>query len=192
MVRRLLLSLLLCLGATAAPRPHPRLQIDDKLLSQIRALRDRQDPLWLRLEKFTASSRPNGQAPAVVFSNMLLYLVSDDSAAFDRAWQFVSGKIYRNKTDRSDGLTPLIDIYKDKHQAAFIGGDFIGVIAHFYDWGYAKLTSDQRKDLAQWLLDACSFTWLENQSSHAFLRNDGASAAFGLSSTAFALQGRHA
>jgi hypothetical protein len=173
----------------AAPRPHPRLQIDDKLLGEIRTLRDAHDPLWLRLEKFATGSRANGQPPAIVLSNLLVYLVSDDSAAFDRAWQFVRGKIYRNKTDNSAGLMPLIEIYKDKHQAAFMGGDFIGVIAHFYDWGYAKLSSEQRKDVAQWLIDACSFDWLENQSSHAYLRNDGASAAFGLASTAFALQG---
>ena len=167
MVRVLTWLLLLCTGITAAQRQHPRLQIDEKLLAQIRILRDAHDPLWLRMEKFAATAKPNGQPPAIVFSNMLLYLASQDSAAFDRAWQFVRGKIYRNKTDNSAGLTPLIEIYKDKHQAAFMGGDFIGVIAHFYDWGYAALSGDQRKDLAQWLVDACTFTWMENQSSHA-------------------------
>ena len=186
---RSLLFLLWSLSLLAAPRPHPRLQVDDKLLAQVRALRDAQDPLWLRLQKYTASTRPNAQPHAVVLSNMLVYLVSQDADAFDRAWQFVRSKIYRNKTDASGGLLPLLELYKDKHGAAFMGGDFIGVMAHFYDWGYARLSDGQRKDLAQWLVEACAFTWLENQSSHSYLRNDGASAAFGLASTAYALQG---
>jgi hypothetical protein len=186
---RLAALLFLSFSLTAAPRPHPRLQVDEKLLAQIRALRDAHDPLWTRMQKFTTTQGNKAQPQAVVLSNMLVYLVSQDSDAFDRAWQFVRGKIYRNKTDATAGVMPLLELYKDKHQAAFIGGDFIGVMAHFYDWGYDKLSPAERKDLAQWLVDACSFTWLENQSSHAYLRNDGASAAFGLASTAYALQG---
>ena len=187
--RSFVLSLVLCGSLPATPRPHPRLQVDDKLLAQIRTLRDARDPLWIRLEKFTASNRPQNQPQTAVLSNMLVYLVSQDSGAFDHAWQFVRGKIYRNETDASGGLMPILDLYKDKHGAAFMGGNLIGVVAHFYDWGYDKLSSDQRKDLTKWLVDACAFTWLDNPGSHSFLRNDGAAVAFGLASTAYALQG---
>ncbi len=188
MGRSLLIVLLISGGILAAPRPHPRLQLDDKLISQIRELRDAKDAKWVRLEKFTSSSR-QGQPHAIVLSNMMVYLVNQDPAAFDHAWQFVRGKIYRNKTDSSGGLMPLLELYKDAHGAAFQGGDFMGVVAHFYDWGFAKLSEEHRKDVSKWLVDAACYTYLENHSSHAFLRNDGASVAFGLASTAYALQG---
>jgi hypothetical protein len=151
---RLATLIFLSFSLIAAPRPHPRLQVDEKLLVQIRALRDAQDPAWVRMQKFTSSAGNKAQPQAVVLSNLLLYLVSRDSDAFDRAWQFVRSKIYRNKTDASGGVLPLLELYKDKHPAAFIGGDFIGVMAHFYDWGYARLSSGERQDLAQWLVDA--------------------------------------
>ena len=76
---RLTLLLLLSYSLTAAPRPHPRLQVDGKLLVRIRALRDAQDPAWLRMQKFTASAGTKAQPQAVVLSNMLVYLVSQDS-----------------------------------------------------------------------------------------------------------------
>ena len=186
---RLTFLIFVSFSLLAAPRPHPRLQVDEKLIAQIRALRDANDPAWVRMQKFTTSTGPKVQPPAMVLSNMLEYLVSQDSAAYDRAWQFVRSKIYRNKTDASGGVLPVLELYKDKHQAAFMGGDFIGVMAHFYDWGYARLSPGERKDLADWLVGACAFTWLDNKSSHAYMRNDGASAAFGLASTAYALQG---
>lgn len=188
MIRSLLIVSLLCGNVLADQRPHPRLQVNEKLLAEIRGLRDAKDPLWLRLEKFTAANRGN-QPQSIVLSNMLVHLVSQDPAAFDRAWTFVRSKIYRNKNDASGGLVPILELYHgDHHQAAFIGGDFMGVIAHFYDWGYSKLGEEQRKDITKWLVDAACFTYLENKGSHAFLRNDGASVAFGLASAAFALR----
>jgi hypothetical protein len=188
-MRSLLIVLLVATSVSAAPRPHPRLQIDDKVLDQIRALRDAKDPLWTRLQKFTSAKRQN-QPQAAVLSNLLVYLVTQDANTFDNACQFVRSKIYRNKTDASGGLVPLLELYGgDAHKAAFQGGDFMGVVAHFYDWGYAKLGDEQRKDLIKWMVDAAAYTQLENKGAHSYLRNDGASAAFGMGSIAYALQG---
>ena len=189
MVRSLLIVVFLCGSIFGGQRAHPRLQVDEALLTEIRTLRDANNPLWMRVQKFNGSGREKAQAHSVVLSNMLGYLVTRDSAAFDHAWQFVRGKIYRNKTDASGGFMPILELFKDQHQAAFIGGDFMGVIAHFYDWGYDRLSEEQRKDVAKWLVDAATYTYVENRSSHAFLRNDGASVAFGLAATAYALRG---
>lgn len=189
-----LIGLILTLAApqvaNAAIRPHPRLQLDEKLIAKIGALRDANDPAWLRMQKWTSVERPGAQPGAQVFSNMMMFVVSGDEAGFNRAWQVVRAKIYRNRNDRSGGLTPLLELYGgDAHKAAFQGGDFIGVVAHFYDWGYAKLSAAQREDLAKWLADAARYTALENRNSKSFLRNDGAAATYGLACAAFALAG---
>ena len=187
---RYLASLLFVVpAATAVVRPHPRLQLDRNLIAQIRTLRDANDPAWLRMQKWTSAARPGAQAGSLVFSNMMLFVVSGDVAGFERAWQAVRAKIYRNHNDRQGGLAPLLELYGDAHKAAFQGGDFIGVVAHFYDWGFAKLSAEQKEDLAKWLADASRYTALENHNSKSFLRNDGASATYGLASAAFALAG---
>jgi hypothetical protein len=176
-----------CAGALPTPRPHPRLQLDAALLQQIKTLRDQGDPAWKRFER---NGRVNNPQVTTIYSRMLLYLVTGDRAHYDAMWQTVSAKIYKNGKDRQGGLTKLLDLYQgDKHKAAFIGGTFIASIAHFYDWGYAQLSADQRKDLADWLYDAASFTFNDNNASHAFMRNDGASATVGLASAAYALLG---
>jgi hypothetical protein len=176
------------------PRPHPRLQIDPALMAQIRSLRDRKDPVWTRLERWSGaqSGGGRGQAAAVqaVYGRMLVFLVSGDRTQFDQTWSAVRGSIYKNRTDDGQGLTKLIDLFHgDRHQAAFQGGPYIASIAHFYDWGYAQLSASARKDLADWLYDAASFTFNDNKSSHSFLRNDGAAATLGLASAAYALLG---
>ena len=40
---------------------------------------------------------------------LVMYPAPKDPAAFDRAWQFVRGKIYRNKSDASGGFRPIRD-----------------------------------------------------------------------------------
>ena len=192
-LRTTLLVLLAVQAVQAAPRPHPRLQIDQSLITQVRTLRDGNDPAWARMARWAGVARANAQPGPYVLSNMMLWLVSNDDAAFGRASSFVGARIYRNKKDRAGGLVPLLDVYGgDHHKAAFIGGDFLGVVAHFYDWGFARLTAEQKEDLAKWLVDAARFTALENKSARAFLRNDGASATFGIGSAAFALAGETA
>ena len=58
-------------------------------------------------------------------------------------------KIYRNHTDREGGIASMMELYAgDQHRAAFQGGYLIGVIAHFYDWGFEKLSAEQKEDLA--------------------------------------------
>jgi hypothetical protein len=163
-----ILSALACTAACFAatlptPRPHPRLQLDPALVQQIRTLRDQGDPAWKRLER---GARANSQQATATYSRMLLFLVTGDRAPFDTTWQGIRAKIYKNKTDRQGGLTRLLDLYHgDSHPAAFQGGTFIASVAHFYDWGYAQLSADQRKDLADWLYDAASYTFNDNHSS---------------------------
>jgi len=174
----------------AQSAPHPRLQINQPLIEQIRTLRDANHPAWARLEKWSRTARPNAQPGPYVLSNLMLHLVSNDDAAFQRASTYIAARIYTNKKDRTAGLVSLLDLYNgDHHKAAFIGGDFLGIVAHYYDWGFAKLTAEQKEDLAKWLIDGARFTALENKSARAFLRNDGASATFGLASAAYALSG---
>src|SRR5437764_1048958 len=177
-----------CLGATLPTRrPHPRLQIDAALLKQIRALRDQGDPAWKRLEK---SAKANSQQATAIYTRMLLHVVTGDRAPLDATWQGLRAKIYKNGTDRQGGLTKLLDLYHgDAHPAAFQGGTFIASIAHFYDWGYAQLSPDQRKDVADWLYDAASYTFNDNRSSRSLMRNDGSVATLGLASAAYALLG---
>jgi hypothetical protein len=185
----LLLAIAAC-DVSAGVRPHPRLEVNAAVLEQIRTLRDAKDPYWTRFQKWTSQDRRTASPHAYILSNMLMFLVGDDAKNFERAWEFVQGKIYRNHTGREGGLMPLLDFYGgDAHKAAFQGGTFIGTIAHFYDWGYARLSVDERKDLADWLMAACSYTFQDNRSSRAFLRNDGAAAVYGLGAAAYALLG---
>ena len=196
MISRALLlpGLLVCCQAATlpTPRPHPRLQIDQSLLQQIRTLRDEKYPAWTRLERWSRSN-PGGNKPAAavqaIYGRMLVFLVTGDRAQFDIAWNSVRRSIYKNGENRQGGFTNLIDLFKDAHQAAFQGGPFIASIAHFYDWGYGQLNADQRKDLADWIYDAASYTFNDNRSSHSFLRNDGAAATLGLAAAAYATLG---
>src|SRR5258708_36141431 len=105
-----------------------------------------------------------------MLSNLMLHLVSGDRAAFDRASQYVNARIYKNKKDRAGGLVSLLDLYSgNHHKAAFVGCDFIGVAAHFYDWDYAQLSPQQSEDLVTRLIDAARCTELENKTARAVL-----------------------
>jgi hypothetical protein len=61
----------------AALRPHPRVEVTPTLIEQLRSLRDRNDPAWIRLARWVASP-PRGRGPNVVLGCMLSYLVTND------------------------------------------------------------------------------------------------------------------
>lgn len=188
-MRKLLLPLLFAVTAAAGVRPHPRLEVDAALLKQIRALREANDPVWTRFANWTAS-KPAGRDNNVVLSCMLAYLATGEREQFDCGWNVVRQKIYRNPEDRSAGLMPLVDLYKgNHHEAAFQGGVLLGVIAHFYDWGFDRLTPEQRTDIINWMYAAAAFTHLENTDGRLYLRNDGASVTQGIAAAAFGVLG---
>src|SRR5579859_5440473 len=151
---RLLMFLAASAALLAAPqanihlRPHPRLQIDDAVLAQIRALRDAKDPLWTRFYQRLKSPPPRmspANQTATLTGCLLASLVTGEKQLFDTAWAIAAARLYKNQTDRSGGVQRLIDYYKgDKHTAAFQGGQYIGQMALMYDWGYAHLTPEQR------------------------------------------------
>ena len=86
----------------------------------------------------------------------------------------------------------MLDLYTgDKHSAAYLGGILLGVIAHFYDWGYAELTPEQRQDLVEWINAAAAFTHLDNDDGLLYMRNDGASATQGIAAAAYATMGEN-
>src|SRR5579859_4339917 len=105
----------------AAPhlRPHPRLQVDDAVLTQIRALRDAKDPLWTRFYQRLKSPAPRmspANQTAVLQGCLLASLVTGEKQLFDTAWSIAAARLYTNKTDRSAGVLRLIDYYKgDQH-----------------------------------------------------------------------------
>lgn len=182
----LLLSFAALAAAAPAPRPHPRIEVDAPLLQQLRTLRDANDPLWTRFYRSA-----NGNSNDALLSGMLAYLVTGEKPFYDRAWQTVRYKIYRNKTDRSAGLMPIIELYKDAHDAAYMGGVFLGAVAHFYDWGYTQLSPDERRDVVAWLNDAAAFAHLKNADARLYMRNDGASVTQGLAAAAYATLGEN-
>jgi hypothetical protein len=175
----------------AAPRPHPRVELTPALIAQLRSLRDQDAPAWTRLLRYTANP-PAGRGPGLVMPCALAYVVTGDRRQFNCAWDGVRPKIYRNGSDRSGGLMPLLDLYKgNKHQAAFQGGVLLGVIAHFYDWTYSQLSPEQRQDLIEWLNATATFEWLDCPEAHLYMRNDGASVLQGLAAAAFATEGEN-
>lgn len=174
---------------TAGLRPHPRLDMDESLLKQIRALRAANDPAWTRFSNSIRTKRDSEQA---VTAYLLASLVSGEQRHFDWAWEIVETKIYRNGSDRSGGLLRLIDYYKgDHHTAAFRGGFFIAMMARVYDWGWARLSAQQRQDLIDWLNDAVRYNYLQNASAHSHFRNDGAAFTYGLAATAYGTFGEN-
>jgi hypothetical protein len=57
-------------------------------------------------------------------------VVTGEKQQFERGWDIVRRKIYRNGTDRSAGPMPILDLYNgNKHTAAFQGGVLLGAIA---------------------------------------------------------------
>ena len=173
----------------AALRPHPRVEVTPALIEQLRSLRERNDPTWARFSKLVAAPQ-RGQDGNAVVAHMLDYLVTGERAQFDRAWDAVRTKIYRNGTDRSGGMLPILEIYKgNKHEAAFQGGVLLGVIAHFYDWGYGQLSPEQRQDLIEWLNTTSRFEHIECPEGGLYMRNDGASVTQGVAAAAYAVLG---
>jgi hypothetical protein len=173
-----------------ALRPHPRLQVDDEVLAQIRALRDAKDPLWTRFYQRLKSPPPRmspANQSAMVTGGLLASLVTGEKELFDSAWSIAATRLYKNKTDRSGGVIKLIDYYKgDQHTAAFQGGQYIGQMALMYDWGYAHLTPEQRQDLVAWLNEAVTYNYLYSRAAHEMFRNDGASFTYGLAAATYA------
>jgi len=170
-------------------RPHPRLQIDQQLIGQIRSLRDAGDPAWKKFSKSVAG-KPK-QKGAAMTPYLLAGLIEADRQYFDGAWQIARAKLYHNGADRSGGITRLPDLYHgDKHQSAFMGGTFIAEMALVYDWGYQWLTPDQRQDLIHWLNDAVAFEQ-ENQAGNSYFRNDGASVTYGVAAAVYATLGEN-
>jgi hypothetical protein len=175
----------------AALRPHPRVEVDPALLAQLRALREQNDPVWLRMNRWLAD-RSAGQGTNRVLGEMLAFLVTGEQAHFDRGWDTVRRRIYRRGADRAGGMMPLLDLYQgNKHEAAFQGGVLLGVIAHFYDWGHARLSAGQKQDLVEWLNAAAAFEHFECPEARLFLRNDGASVLQGLAAAAYATAGEN-
>ena len=190
----ILLAALAGVPARSAVRPHPRVEVDPALIEQLRELRKKNDPTWKRLARWTASRPHSGAGTAagsnVVIGCMLSYLVTGRAQDFDCGWTIVRSKIYRNGNDRAGGLLPLLELFRgDKHQAAFQGGVLLGVIAHFYDWGYDRLSSDERRDLVEWLNITTRFEHVDCPEGGLYLRNDGASVTQGVAAAVYATLG---
>ncbi|MEK7407961.1 MAG: hypothetical protein AAB225_23065 [Acidobacteriota bacterium] len=153
-------------------------------------MREANDPAWTRFESWLKKRPEGSQAANFVLPCTFSYLVTGEREDFDCGWQAVRSRIYRNGLDRGGGLFPLLDLYKgDRHEAAFQGGVLIAIIARFYDWGFAQLSSEQRQDLIDWLNAAAGFTHLENPEGRLYLRNDGASVTQGVAAAAYATLG---
>lgn len=171
-----------------ALRPHPRLQVDRQIIAQIRALRAAGDPLWERFyQRLKAPSKTSGagsQANLWV-SYLLAYLVTGEREMFDAAWRIAAPKLYKNGKDRSGGLIRLIELYGDRHKAAYQGGQFTGQMAVLYDWGYPELTPEQREDIIRWLNEAVEYNY-HSRPAQLVMRNDGAAFAYGLAAAAYA------
>jgi hypothetical protein len=176
-------------------RPHPRLQVDDAVLGQIRKLRDAGHPLWMRFRQ-RLDSRPAASGAGAQVNLMTSYLlasvVTGEKEFCDAAWRIAAARLYKNKRDRSGGVVRLIEQYGgDQHTAAFQGGQLIGQMALLYDWGYAHLAPDQRQDLIGWLNDAAAYNYLESRPAREIMRNDGASVTYGLAAAAYATLGEN-
>jgi hypothetical protein len=163
------------------------LQVNDEVLGQIRKLRDAGDPRW------TAFHRRVKSAPANAMTACLLgSLITGERELFDTAWRAAAARLYKNGRDRTGGVVRLIDQYGgDRHKAAFQGGQFIGQMALLFDWGHAHLTAEQRQDIIAWLNEAVEFSYTENRSAQAIMRNDGASVTYGLAAAAYATLGEN-
>lgn len=179
-----------CTAVASGVRPHPRVEVDQTLLKQIQTLRENRDPAWVRFESFMTARSSRGGDTNLTLSCMFSFLITDQQKDFDCGWQSIQGKIYRNGKDRTGGLLPLLDLYKgDFHTAAYQGGVLVAVVARVYDWGYSRLSPEQRQDVIKWLYSAVEFTHLKNADGRLYLRNDGASVTQGVAAAAYAVLG---
>lgn len=177
--------------AAGAVRPHPRLELTPSLITELRSLRQRHDPLWTRFDRWLAR-KPKAGEPVLATAYLLAYVISGERQRFDLGWEIVKRKIYRNGIDRRGGLMPVLDLYHgNRHQAAFQGGVLLSAIAHSYDWGYPELTPAQRQDLIEWLNQTAKFEHVECPEGGLYLRNDGASVTQGVAAATFATLGEN-
>jgi hypothetical protein len=180
--------------ATTGLRDHPRLSLNDKLLAQIHTLRDSGDPVWTRFYNWVQKKPTYSDfgVSSIQGAYLMTYLVTGDRKYFDWTWDLVKPKIYNNKTDRSGGLTTILQINgNDAHSASYLGGSFTASVALFYDWGYALLSQEQREDLIAWMNAADEYNVLRNSNSSQYFRNDGASVTYGLAASAYATLGEN-
>ncbi|HSB16528.1 MAG TPA: hypothetical protein VLE22_18900 [Bryobacteraceae bacterium] len=184
--------LLAAVPLLAGLRPHPRVEVDAELIAKVRELRKAGDLAWARFDRWTNTSPEKDSDTNRIVACMFHYLVSNEEGKFNCAWQPVQSKVYRNGTDRSGGLMPLLDLYNgDKHTAAYQGGVLVAIIARVYDWGYGRLSPEQRQDVVEWLNDAVAFLHLNNDDGLLYLRNDGASVTQGVAAATYATLGEN-
>jgi hypothetical protein len=183
------LALLLATSAGAALRPHPRIDVDAASLATMRSLRDRKDPAWTRFSEWAKRKPVRGGDANAMLACSLGYLLDGSRENFDCAWNLVRPKLYKNGRDSSEGTVSLLEMYKDSHQAAFIGGAYMASVARFYDWCFPALTAGQRKDLIEWMKGAVEYSHAGNGSAGAYMRNDGAVVTHGVAAVAFAIAG---
>ena len=62
---------------------------------------------------------------------------------------------------------------------------YLAAVARFYDWCYAALTADQRRNLLDWLKESAEYSNVRNTSAGAYQRNDGAVVTHGMAAFAF-------
>ncbi len=183
-------AVLLSAAAGAAVRPHPRIEIDSAALKTIRTLRDQNHPAWTRYWEWTQRRSGRAGDGSALLPCSLAYLVNGSREHFDCAWNAVQARLYRNGRDNTEGMVPLLEMYKnDSHEAAFIGGAYMASVARFYDWCFPALTPAQRKDLVEWMKASAEYSHVRNGSAGAYMRNDGAVVTHGLAAVAFAIAG---
>ena len=190
----LLLATLLAVDATAGPlptvRPHPRLQIDPALIQEIRGLRETRHPWWTRFHKYVSGMPTTTAFPAsVVNSYLLAYIVTEEPRYFEGAWGILRQGVYANGRDRSGGLKPLLAHFDSAHSAAFLGAQYLALVAQLYDWAGSRLSPAERKDVIEWMNRASAYLYLENTEGRARFRNDGAAVVYGLAAVAYATLG---
>ena len=191
MFRLSLVAVLVLAGsADAALRPHPRIELDPASLKTIRALRERNDPVWARYADW-ARRRPSGSGEVqALLACSLNYAIDGSREQFDCAWDAVRTRLYKNGRDRTEGMRTLLELYKnDSHSAAYIGGAYLAAVARFYDWCFPALTEIQRTELAVWMKAAAEYSHVDNTSAAAYMRNDGAVVTHGVAAVAFAIAG---
>jgi hypothetical protein len=172
-------------------RPHPRIQIDAALIQQIRALRGAKDPYWTRFHNYIRTMPSTTAFPAsVVNSYLLAYMVTEEQRYFEGAWGILRQGVYVNGKDRTGGLKTLLAHFDSSHSAAFLGAQYIALVAQLYDWCGSRLTPGERQDVIEWMNRACAYE-MQNLDGRARFRNDGAAVVYGLASAAYATLGEN-
>lgn len=180
--------------------PHPRMGLNAAFLQQIDALRKSKDPVWKNFQEWISKKKDGWNGYTYIGQDedgfLLGYAITKDKKLFEMAFTGIAKSIYNDPANPASGLKPFFDtdckkaIYCDAHVAAFKGGGLVALVARLFDYGYDRLSAQQKTDIMNWLNTATT-TLVGNPYATTYFRNDGGVTLRGLNAIYLATLGEN-